>query len=85
MKRLKQRLNRLVSQVAKHEGKKSQVTAGNIREVLRVLATIEAKDFLKDKWSTKGPCCTLAMYSDYVRLNMNKTNKTKRKKNGKKK
>lgn len=45
-KGLKMGLNRLTSKLAKLEGKKSQVKIGDIREVVRLLATLVSEDFI---------------------------------------
>lgn len=41
---VQKRLNKIVSRLARMEGKKSQVTVGNIREVIRCLIDMEIED-----------------------------------------
>lgn len=48
-------LKQLVSAVAKAEGKKSEVSVGNIREILKIIADLKPK----------GSIDCLAKYADY--------------------
>lgn len=41
-------VNKIASMIAKREGKKSQVAIGDIREILKILCTIEAEDIIAD-------------------------------------
>jgi hypothetical protein len=42
----------LIKEIAKREGKKSQVTIGNIREIIRIIEDIEVETMKK---GIKGP------------------------------
>lgn len=41
-------LNKLASLIAKREGKKSQARIGDIREILKILFTLDAEDTIND-------------------------------------
>jgi len=41
-------LNKLASVIAKREGKRSQARIGDIREILRILFTLDAEDTVND-------------------------------------
>ena len=51
-------LNALVKEICKREGKKSQVAIGNVREVLKCIAEIEAQMlFVKQNGMPLEPGC----------------------------
>lgn len=56
--------NKLCSLVAKKEGKKKQVSIGNVREVIAVLIDLEAKNMASGKLLYSGPMFKLMRIAD---------------------
>lgn len=75
--------NKIVSEIAKLEGKKKQVPVGNIREVLSCLTIIENRQVLKGGKASKNPLKTLKKMSNKKLTVLKK--EMKRAKNGPKK
>ena len=53
--------NKLASEIARREGKKSQVAIGNIREILKILETILAEECLEYWKNGKMPAINSAI------------------------
>ena len=49
------KLQAIAKEIAKREGKKSQVKIGDIREVLKALAEMQAEEFVENAPGKKGP------------------------------
>ncbi len=61
----------LASQIAKREGKKSQARIGDIREILKIIATLEAENYIYDKENGNTPHCncplvTIEKYAETI-------------------
>lgn len=58
-------INKLASLIAKNEGKKSEVSIGNIREILKVIAELEADNADRGEGTDNGksPLRTLLAYA----------------------
>lgn len=58
------RFQKLASQIARLEGKKKQVSIGNIREVLSCLIKLEAKYYTRVNYSMPSPLDVLSRLAD---------------------
>lgn len=60
------RIRKMAKRITKLEGKKSQVSYGNVLEVLRVMATLEATDMIKGRPTANRPSQIMASYCGYA-------------------
>lgn len=77
--------NKIASAISKLEGKKGQVSIGNIREVLSCLTILEANQVLKGGPAAKNPMKTLKKISNKKVIETKMIFKKNKKRNGSKK
>lgn len=58
-------IQKLASDIAKREGKKSEARIGDIREILKIICTLDAESLLANK-DQDGPLACLAYFSDKI-------------------
>ncbi len=59
-------LAKLASEIAKREGKKSQARIGDIREILKVLAQLDAEYEIENATQSGGPLDTIGLAADKI-------------------
>ncbi len=83
-KSLRTNIFKLAREIAKTEGKKSQAKFGDIEEILKIIAEMEAKMISSGKKYTKYPTYIIAAYaavrSDEIFDDMLRLNKKRNKK-----
>jgi hypothetical protein len=72
-------LQKLASLIAKREGKRSQARIGDIREILKIIATLDAESVIENT-DMDGPIACLVRYGDKITKRLSKP---KRKAGGK--
>lgn len=71
-------IQKLASKIALREGKKSSVKIGDVREILKIIATMEAEDLVKYGMdNSKAPLRCLGEYANQMAEKMESTKRKK--------
>lgn len=59
-------INALASEICKREGKRSQARIGDVREILKIIASIQAEQMMKNKDPKVGAVFALLAYATRI-------------------